>query len=350
MSIFRGIYMNIIKHIDHRMVLSAFLCLGMGAASVSAQTLEEVSAASGVDTSVAKDKVYALVNGKPITFFEYNAELIALLKNRYYHGKLPEGKEEETRKELTDSMVSRILLVEEAERRGIKPDEAAIERVIARLDARGKLNGPGRDQLIIQIRDIEGKKSQIKQLEKRVRDVPPPNPDEIKAYYDQHTELFTEPEKLRLSVILVSVDPSSPVATWAEALNTARGIYNQVKNGADFAELARKISGDKSAANGGDLGYLHRGMLPKGLDDKVDKFQVGVVVEPIKMLEGMAVFRLEDRIPPTVHSYDEKKEQAKELLLREKQDHAWQETIDRLRKTAKIEFFQQPGTESVKQP
>lgn len=341
--------MNMIKHINHRVIFSTLLCLGIAVNAASAQTNSEPSNDAAA-TPAPTNKVYALVNGKPITFLEYNAELITLLKNRYYHGKLPEGKEEETRKELTDTMVDRILLVEDAQRRGIKPDEATVERIIAMLDARGKLDGPARDRLIGEIRDIEGKRSQVSQLEKMVREVPQPTLDETRAYYDQHPELFTEPEKFRLSVILVSVDPSSPVSAWADALVQARGIHDQIKKGADFAELARKISADKSAAKGGDLGYLHRGMLPKGLDDKVDKFQVGVVVEPIKMLEGMAVFRLEDRIPPNKMAFDSVKERAEGLLLRAKQDQAWKENLERLRSTAKIEFLNQPADETGKKP
>ncbi|MGA8146133.1 MAG: peptidylprolyl isomerase [Gallionellaceae bacterium] len=341
--------MRMIKPNRHHVILSALICLGM---ATSARADAGLDAASSVaQTQSHNGSIYALVNGEQITTREYNAELIDMLKNRFYHGQVPQGKEEETRKELTNTMVDRILLLQDAEKRGIKPDEAVVDRIIARWEARGKLNGPDRDLLIGQIRMIEGKRSQLDQLEKLVRgSVPQPTVEEVRAYYGQHPELFTEPEKLDLSVILVSVDPSSPVSAWADAYSQAQKIYDQVKNGADFAETARKVSGDKSAANGGDLGYLHRGMLPKGLDEKVDKFKVGEVVEPIKMLEGMAVFRLNDRIAPSQMKFDQVKERAEGLLFRERQDEAWKQNLERLRSQAKIEiFYTPPATRAGKQ-
>jgi peptidylprolyl isomerase len=353
---FQRIYMNIIKQITHHFALPAFFFLAMSGGSMLAQANDEMSAvsgvsntemvaASGVSASVPKEQVYALVNGTPITYYDFNAEYLVTLKSRFYHGRASEEKMAAVRKELTDTMIERVLAVQDAERRGIKPDEKRIDRIIANLDRRGKLKGPNRDRLISQIRDIEGKKSQFYKLEKLLTNIPLPTQDQVKAYYDQHLDLFTEPEKLRLSVILISVDPSAPVNAWAEALEKARGVYNQIKSGADFAELARKVSGDKSAANGGDLGYLHHGMLPRGLEDKVDKFKVGEVVEPIKMLEGMAVFRLEDRIPPRVIPFDRAKARAEDLLVRDEKKRAWDENMDRLRKAAKIEIFQQKPAE-----
>lgn len=343
------------EYANYRRFLLTLLCLGITVNSVPASA--DTGAASGVPgvavesaekgTIPPKD-VFMLVNGEPITYWDYNSLLISLLKDRFYHGKVPEGKEEETRKEVTDKLVERVLLIEDAKRRGLKPDEAAIQRVIASAEARGKLEGAERDRLLSQIRDVEGKISLVTQLENMVRNVPQPTPAEVRAYFDSHMELFTEPEKLRLSVILLNVDPSSTGNEWSKALVEAQGIYDQVKAGANFAELARKRSDDKSAANGGDLGYLHRGMLPKGLDDKVDNFQPGVVVEPIRMLEGYSIFRLEDRIVPKKMEFEEVKQRAEALLMRDRQDQAWKENLDRLRSTAKIEVMVQPDSEGGK--
>ncbi len=330
--------MNIIKHIGRHIVLTAFFFLLVGGASVSAQADDEMTPASGVAKTALKKDVYAMVNGTPITFTDYNAELIQLLKQRYYHGRVPAAKAEALRKELTDTMIDHILMAQEADRRGIKPDEKYVEQIIAKFDRRGKLKGKDRNKLISEIRDVEGKRSQINQLTEVLKSVAPPTPEEVRAYYDQHLDLFTQPVQMRLSVILMSVDPSSPISAWTEAYAEANKIYDQVKDGANFAELARKVSGDKSADKGGDLGYLHHGMLPRGLEDKVDKFEVGVVEKPIKMLEGWAVFRLEDRIPPLVAPFERSKVRAEQLLIRDKQDQAVKENIDQLRKTANIEI------------
>jgi parvulin-like peptidyl-prolyl isomerase len=295
----------------------------------------------------AVGRVYMLVNGKPITVREYNQRLTYTLKNKYYHGRVPEGKEEETRKELTDEMVNHILLLEDAEKRGFKPDEAKIQQVLASEAAKNR-NKPAwlqqRDMLEAQLKTLVGQKSLLEQLEAAVKDVPEPTPAEVQNYYEQHLDLFTEPEKLRLSVILLKVDPSLPVDEWKQAYDEAQKLADQIKAGADFAELARKYSGDKSAKNGGDMGYLHRGMVPAAIQEGVDKFVVGEVSAPYKGLEGMSVFRLEDRLPAKKMEFKQVEERAKGLLMRDKRDLAWKSNLERLRSEAKLEVVTQPIT------
>jgi parvulin-like peptidyl-prolyl isomerase len=172
--------------------------------------------------------------------------------------------------------------------------------------------------------------------------VPQATPAEVRDYYDSHLELFTEPEKLRLSVILLKVDPGAPDEDWKKAWDEALKISDQIKGGADFAEMARKHSRDKTARNGGDMGYLHRGRVPVAIQDGVDKFKVGEVSAPYKGLEGISVFRLEDRIPADRKAFQRSEQRARELLMRDRRDMAWKTYIERLRAAAKIEVVTQP--------
>ena len=370
--------MNMIKHIGRRYALAPVLFLGMvvNAMPVLADagmeaTASQASARAGVPVQEgapvqgavsaqadapkegAVGKVYMLVNGKPITVREYNQRLTYTLKNKYYHGRVPEGKEEETRKELTAEMVDHILLLEDAEKRGFKPDEAKIEKAIASEEWKNR-NKPewqrDRERLVAQLRLLVGQKSQLDQLEAAVKDVQKPTPAEVQAYYDQHLELFTEPEKLRLSVILLKVDPGSPDDAWRKAYNDAQKIGDQIKGGADFAEMARKYSGDKSAKNGGDMGYLHRGMVPAAIQDGVGKFKVGEISAPYKGLEGMSIFRLEDRIAPAKMEFQQVEQRAAALFLREKRDQVWKANLERLRGAAKIEVVTEAVTLPATQP
>jgi peptidyl-prolyl cis-trans isomerase C len=196
--------------------------------------------------------------------------------------------------------------------------------------------------LLAELKQILVNQNLLEQLGKQVRDVPQPSAEEVRAYFDSHLDMFTVPEKLRLSVILLSVDPAAPQEEWDKVLGQAQGIYQQLQSGADFAELARQRSGDASAKEGGDLGYLHRGMLPPALHFEIDKLQVGVPSEPIKGLEGYSLFRLTERVPARQQEYTRGESRARELLQRERQEAAWKQNIERLRGAAKIEILVQP--------
>jgi len=328
------------KHLDLRAGLLLMGLLAQGHSVAAEPVVASVAAAP----AQAGEMIYARVDGKPITLAQFNALFAETLRERYYHAKVPEGQDAVVRQQVTDRLVDRLLLLEDARRRGLQPDEQSIARGLAAADAKyaGTPMWKERDRLLAELREILANQSLIEQLGKRVREVPQPTAAEVRAYFDSHLDMFTVPEKLRLSVILLRVDPAAPLEDWSKALEQAQGIHRQLLAGADFAELARQRSGDSSAKDGGDLGYLHRGMLPPTLHFEIDKLQVGVPSEPIRGLEGYSVFRLAERVPARHQEYARGESRARDLLLRERQEAAWKQNIERLRSAAKIEILVQP--------
>jgi hypothetical protein len=290
------------------------------------------------------EQIYARVNGSPITVSQYNNLFAEIIRDRFFHGKVPEGAEQAVSKEVTDRWIERVLLLEEARRRGFKPDESKIAQALAAADAKytGTPMWKERDRLLAELRVLEATKSLLEQLDLQVTNLPAPTSGEIRDYYDQHVELFTVPEKLHLSVILLRVDPSASLDVWAKTYDDAQVLYKTLREGANFAELARQRSADKSAVKGGDLGYLHRGMLPAALHDEIDKLQVGVISEPIKGLEGFSIFRLEERVPARQQEFAKGESRARDLLIRERQIQARKELIEQLKGKAKIEILIEP--------
>ncbi len=334
-------FTSLIKRIRNGILL---LCLAASAAAA-----DEAPAAP---ETPQVEPLFARVNGKPVAVREYNALFGATLRQRYYHGRVPEGQEEVVRKEVADLLIERELLIEEALRRGLQPDAAKVEEAVTKADARygaSPMWEQQRDKLLPGLKKQIARQSLLEQFEKAVRDVPPPPSAEVRAYYDRRPDLFTEPERLSLSVILLKVDPGAPKEGWDKAREEAQAIYLRIKEGADFAEQARLHSGDSTAANGGNMGYVHGGMLPSALQERVDKFEVGVVAEPLTVLEGVALFRVDVRVPPKLREFPDVEQRATVLFHRDLQDQAWQEIRSRLRDAAKIEILVPMGDDSAGQ-
>jgi parvulin-like peptidyl-prolyl isomerase len=341
------------KCIKRRSLYVATLVLGIVAASpalaepAAAASAAVQTAASGVSAQEEPaGKVYVMVNGKPITVREFNEFLTYTVKHRYYHGRVRDEKAGALNRELTDTMVNHILLLDEALRRGFKPDEAKIAKAVASEEQKHR-NDPAwwkdRQRLEVELKKLVSDQSLLDQLEAQVKDLPQPAPAEVRAYYDQHLGLFTEPEKLRLSVILIRVDPGDPDEVWKKAWDKAQDLSDKIKAGtADFAEMARQNSDDKTALAGGDMGYMHRGRVPTQIEEGIDKFKVGEVSAPYKGLEGVSIFRLADRVPPDVKAFDRSEKRAGELLMRDKREQAWKELTDKLHAAAKIEIITKP--------
>jgi parvulin-like peptidyl-prolyl isomerase len=174
--------------------------------------------------------------------------------------------------------------------------------------------------------------SVLDQLQASVRKVPEPGDAQVRAYYEQHKDKFTEPEQVKISLILLKVDPSSPQAKWNGAMEEGATIAKRLRGGADFAQLANLHSGDASASKGGQLDYVHRGMLPEAAQASIDKMQPGAVSDPVTLIEGVAILRLDDRKPARLNPLSAVRQRAHDLLLRDQSEQAWSALIARLRR------------------
>lgn len=293
------------------------------------------------------DRVFAVINGRAIPTADYEQAFATLVRQRFYHGQIPESELASVREEIKSKLVQRVVLLEEAERRKILPDEKTIEEMLAGYDKR-YTNSPqwqqNRELLLPGLHKQLVEQSLISQLDQQVREVAAPSDAEVRGYYDAHPELFTEPEKLRLAVILLAVDPSSPATAWQSTREEARAIHGRLLAGADFDETAR-LHSSLNAEKSGDIGYLHRGMLPESIQQKVDAFEVGKINEPLETLEGVAIFRLIDRLPAQKREFSDVVSRARELLVRERQETAWKSLIDRLVAKADVKFMHAASVE-----
>ncbi|TAK67054.1 MAG: hypothetical protein EPO19_12260 [Betaproteobacteria bacterium] len=296
-------------------------------------------AANGPDAGSSPDAVAAVVDGAAISAQQFEVALAAAIRQKYYHRQPPEDQLAALRREVTDSLVNRVLLLKEAQRLGIRADAEQVRAKIADYEQRYRDLPQWREsraRVLPELTRALEEQSAVAQLEAATRVAPSPAEAELRAYYESHPELFTQPEQLRLSMILLKIDPSAPAAAREQALEHARDIVKQLANGADFAGLARRHSGDSSAADGGDMGYRHRGMLPQGIETVIDKMAPGAISEPLRLLEGIAIFRVAERRPAQLRTLEEVRRNVAELWAREQGEAQWRELNARLRAGAEI--------------
>lgn len=297
---------------------------------LAAAALSIASAFTLAETTTApaqtQPQPFAVVGDQVIARSEYEAAVAAGVGRRFYHAVPPEAELAAFRREVGESLVERALLLGEAKRRGLQADRAWIDGIVADYDQRYATSErwrTQRDQLLPPvIRELE-RQSVLQQMERAARAAEPLGEPQVRAYYEAHPQQFTEPEQLHLSLILLRVDPASPRVAWQQAQEEAAQLLQQLRAGGDFAELARMHSADPSAARGGDLGYLHRGMLPPSLEaGLVAPLAVGDTAGPLKILEGYALLRLQDRKPARLRDFDEVHARAAELAQREREERA----------------------------
>ena len=108
--------------------------------------------------------------------------------------------------------------------------------------------------------------------------------DEIKKYYEENTA-----GDISAKHILIKVDAEAENGlTDDEAKKKANDIIKKLKDGEDFAKLAKENSDDTgSKENGGDLGYFNKGEMVKEFEDAAYNLKVNEYTkEPVKTSYG----------------------------------------------------------------
>ncbi len=139
---------------------------------------------------------------------------------------------------------------------------------------------------------------------------------DAKAYYDQHTDEFKQEEQVRARHILLQVNDKR---TEAQALAQLQALKARIQKGEDFAKLAGEVSEDPSSkTQGGDLGFFGRGRMIKEFEDAAFGARPGDVIGPVKTSFGVHLIRVEDRRPGGQRSFEEAKPQIENRLRSER--------------------------------
>ncbi|MGL9760392.1 MAG: peptidylprolyl isomerase [Symbiopectobacterium sp.] len=105
---------------------------------------------------------------------------------------------------------------------------------------------------------------------------------DIAAFYEKNKQEFIQSERKRFSVIQLKTEVD------------ARAVLDELKNGADFAALAKEKSQDMvSCRNGGDLGWMDANATLDELQ-QAKLAEKGQLSEPIKSSAGYLIIRLDD--------------------------------------------------------
>lgn len=282
---------------------------------------------------------FAHVGDVVITGADYQRALAVAVRKKYYHAKPPEAEYAQFQRQVGDDVVNRVLLLAETRRRGVQPDRDKIKATVDGYDAqyKGSPNWTAnRDKMLAAVVPQLEQDSALERLEQLIKQVPDPDEATAKAYYDKNLTLFIEPEQIKLRVIVLRVDPSSPQALWNSAKAEIHQIHKKLLAGASFDDLAKLHSNDRSASLGGEMDYTHRGMLPEAVHGVVDKLTVGGVAEPVQLLEGWSILRLDGRRPAQQRSFEQVRERAKDLWKRAEGQARWAQLIAQLRQGARI--------------
>jgi peptidyl-prolyl cis-trans isomerase C len=124
-----------------------------------------------------------------------------------------------------------------------------------------------------------------------------------------------------------------------ETEDEAKQVVEELKKGADFAELAKKKSKDPGASDGGDLGFFTKDQMVPEFSAVAFSLEPGKISDPVKSQFGWHVIKVEEKRNRKPPDFQQVKPQIENYLTRKAQGA----TVEKLRAEAKVERLDQPA-------
>ncbi|MDQ3264870.1 MAG: peptidyl-prolyl cis-trans isomerase [Myxococcota bacterium] len=270
--------------------------------------------------------VVASVNGEPVSRAEFEGELARSVEG----GEKSVEQLEPLKRATLESMVERVLLLQTAKQLAVAATDAEVDREVLRVSSDYPAAAFDAELAKRQLTMAEFKQKEAARLtvEKLFKEHVYPRvaltEEEIRHYYEEHSDEFNEPEQVRAAQIVV------------KGLDEARRIQQQLRSGKRFADLARRYSLSADAKVGGDLGFFARGVMPPKFDEVAFKLATNQISDVVETEYGFHLFRILEKRPAKKRELVDVRREVEAKLLEEKRVLAQESFLKALREKAQI--------------
>jgi parvulin-like peptidyl-prolyl isomerase len=293
-------------------------------------------AALGATGCTDKD-VIAKVNGSPIKLSDVDAQLAQMKKSSPQTFQGTDGKKRETefKAKIVESLIQLELIKQAGKELGVSVTAKQIDDYIKQLEtqyggATGltdamKQSGVSMDQLRSSIEsrllvDAVGKKAT---KAGSITDA------EMKDYFAKNPGMFKTQAQVHAWHILFAAKDKAQ----------AEKVFDQVKKGGDFAALAKANSTDPgSKEKGGDLGWAPSTQYVTEFAAAVSSMKPGEY-RLVETQFGWHVIKLVETKPAEDKTFDQVKDQIKQIIQQQNQSDDFTKYVDELKKKATIEIL-----------
>jgi peptidyl-prolyl cis-trans isomerase C len=158
--------------------------------------------------------------------------------------------------------------------------------------------------------------------------------EDVAAFYEEKKESMNVPETVNARHILLSFDPTAGDEGKAEKRNEIDKIRQELLDGADFAESAKKYSTCPSSQKGGDLGQFSRGRMVPQFERAAFGQEIGEVGDVVETQFGYHIIEVTEKNEGKEQTLEDVRGQI-EMFLNEK---ALGEYVQTLRAEATINY------------
>jgi peptidyl-prolyl cis-trans isomerase C len=156
----------------------------------------------------------------------------------------------------------------------------------------------------------------------------------MKKVYEDASKQITGEQEVHARHILVETE------------DEAKAVEDELKKGADFAELAKKKSKDPGASDGGDLGFFTKDQMVPEFSTVAFSLEPGKISDPVKSQFGWHVIKVEEKRNRKAPDFDQVRAQIETYVTRKAQA----DYVAKLRADAKVERMDQAAADPAAKP
>jgi peptidyl-prolyl cis-trans isomerase C len=273
-----------------------------------------------------KEEVAALVNGEPIAASAVQGEIKGILARAQEQGRKPTDAEMASlRESVLEKMIKLEILSQESKKAGVSVSNTDIDN-----ELKGYKKGFADDKAFAKalgeagiteasLRKQVGKNLTIQKfIDTKFKGKAQVTEQEAKDFYNNNQDKFAQPEMAHARHILITAKETEPKADKDRKRAKLVEIKKKLKDGGDFAELAKQFSDCPSKERGGDLGFFPKGQMVKPFEQAVFKMMPGDVSDIVETEFGYHLIKLEEKKPAKTVSFDEAKPKITAYLTQEK--------------------------------
>jgi peptidyl-prolyl cis-trans isomerase SurA len=294
------------------------------------------------------DGIAALVNGDVITLSEVEQMGGQLFEQVRQTSTAAEREEKlkKARMEVLGHLIESKLLEEEMKKRKIEVPERDVDAAINDVLKNSGLNENELRKVLARegmtysayrqkIREELGK---MRLVSREIKSKIVINEDEMRKYYRENQEKFTDPLEVKIQQIFFPLPPNAPREEAAAVQGEARAILEKARKGDDFAELAKNYSKGPEASEGGLLGWFKQKELLPELEEAGFKLKTGEFSELIRSSAGFHIIRVLERRGGEPRPFAEVQGKIREEMSQTEAENKFQEWVKDLRARAYVEI------------
>src|SRR4051795_10005835 len=156
--------------------------------------------------------------------------------------------------------------------------------------------------------------------------------DAMKKVYEEASKQIVGEQEVHARHILVETE------------DEAKALEDELKKGADFAELAKKKSKDPGASDGGDLGFFTKEQMVPEFSSVAFTLEPGKISDPVKSQFGWHLIKVEEKRNRKAPDFDQVRGQIETYVTRKAQA----DYVAKLREAAKVDRMDKPESTAGK--